>query len=145
MSVPVISNDFAEVLDLGLPGGALHTAGHANSTWRHHIGQMARDVQDWRFAGMHGSFREFHGVVGRQIILAGEIRCDDVAWAAILNQRDLWQADAGMLTYVDDASASYEYCDLQSFEIAERRRIRGPSSSLWWFAPYKIELRQLVP
>jgi len=147
MSFPRLQHDDTEIwLDIGLnsgaEGGALYTAGTADSTARTQIGDPDVDTQRVAFAGVHGSFHADHGVRGRQIVWSGNIRCSTAALATIRTQRDTLRIATGTFTFTNDDDSEYAECVLESYDIGERRRITG-NDSLDWMLPYRIVLFQL--
>lgn len=144
VSAPILEHvDSGDVLDIGLAGGPLHTAGNADSSWIVQIGQVAEDVQVINFAGMHGVFTEVHGTGGRPIIWFGVLRVTEAALLAIYTARDAWRLKVGRMKFTCDLGVEYDDCRILSFEILEKRKLldRPP---LEWYVPYRIVLQQMV-
>jgi hypothetical protein len=92
-------------LDVGLPGGALATAGTANSVCAVDTGDLDVASVDYSFVGFSGLFRRVLGARGRNVVWRLALRCSTLA---IMNQiiADAETAkrngDAGELVTSDD-------------------------------------------
>jgi len=141
-------SDYLDIgLDAGADGGALFTAGKGASSSRIQIGDIVRDEQAFRFAGMDGEFLEFHGIVGRPILWEGELRLSEDAWPVVQTQRAAFRmAVDNDFLLVDDVGSMLANCSLRSFEIGFRRRVEVPGKPLIvWYAPYRIVLQHQEP
>ena len=151
MSVPRLycyaNSDWLDVgLAAGGQGGALYSSGHADSSYRTEIGDLIRDEQSFRYAGMHGEFLELHGVVGRPIRWEGELRVSSSALLAIRAQRDSFRYADGVFLFVDDDDTEYATCTLRACNLGRKQRVTVPgNASIVWLLPYQIIIQQQEP
>lgn len=147
MSVPIIQHDdTADVLDLGLPGGALATSNDGGSAVRTNIGEPPQDEQTISFPGLDGEFAACHGVRGRVITLNGTLRLSDAGLASVISQRDDFKKRSGTFTFTDDTGTDYAGCRFKpdgGFTIGQKIAIIDPH--LKWTMPFAITLIQMEP
>lgn len=148
MSVPKLQHvSTQEWLDIGLAagaqGGALYTAGSAESSALVRVGAPVLDVGRFAVRGMPGSFLELHGARGRRIDWWGALRATTAAMTAIVAQRDAWELREGRLKFVDRDGTEYDNCWLARFELIGELRPIVSHAVLDWFVRYEIEIEQL--
>jgi len=141
------ASDWVDVgLAAGAQGGSLYASGHADSSYRTQIGDLQRDEQGFRFAGMHGEFVELHGVIGRQIIWEGEMRVSGSALATIRSQRETFRYADGIFLFIDDDDTEYATCTLRGYLLGRKQRVSVPgNSNITWLLPYRLSIQQQEP
>lgn len=140
----LIYPDTGDGLDIGLPGGPMHAAGHAEATYRTSPGAPLRDDALFTFPGTNFVFNHHLGMRTRPIDWWGDIRCSDAGLVLLRARRDLVMFQPGAYTFVDDDGTAYYGCIPRSFTLGGKQRMQD-RGLLRWIVAYRITLEQLEP